>query len=310
MPPRQTVEIACDESGFVGGSLFDGVRVFAHASLRMGGDEAAELVAEVRRRTSVVGAEVKASHLNRPWGRDAAAWLCAPDGPLAGRATVHVSDTRLFGLARLAQLTSLDATPQGWWSADRDPDAWQLALRLDRLVADLGPDRRQRFLAAARDLLWVRRRSRQRATPSWWRDAVADLPGGLAAPDAVRRIDAYLAEPPVSPLTEPLLPALGWAVEHWSTIGDPDVVHDEQSLLTDVRVREIDHALRAAHPDRRLAGFVMVDSRRDARVQLADLVAGVGRRVLEDRFQGRIDTGVPVDHLVTGDSLLAPAAAC
>jgi len=45
------VEIACDESGFVGGSLFGGTRVFAHASVCLDPDAATALADEVRTRT-------------------------------------------------------------------------------------------------------------------------------------------------------------------------------------------------------------------------------------------------------------------
>src|SRR5213079_600442 len=134
---RGTVEIACDESGFVGGSLFGGTRVFTHASVRLVDREARDLADEVRRRLEVGTHELKASRLNRPWGRPVASWLCAPDGPLAGRAAVHVTDTRLFGLARLAQVLGSDVPPEGWWSAREVTHCWEAALRLHEVLARL-----------------------------------------------------------------------------------------------------------------------------------------------------------------------------
>jgi hypothetical protein len=319
---RPRVEIACDESGFVGGSLFGGIRVFAHASLQVGLEEATDLVDQVRQQASAGGGELKASLLNRPWGQHVAGWLCGPDGPLRGRAVVHVTDTRLFGLARLAQVTTLDAAPPGWWSGDRDDGAWDLALTLHGVLAEMSPARKRRFLDCARDLLWLKRRSRLRTLPESWPEVVAATAGEvpdprdrsamsfLASLPAARRIGHYLAAPPASPLTEPLLPALSWAVHHWSERGDPDVVHDEQSVLTPRRVADIGAALAADHPGRRLAGFVRVDSRRDARVQLADLVAGVVRRALEDQLAGGRPPAVPVGHLLADGSLLAPGDRC
>jgi hypothetical protein len=316
---RPRVEIACDESGFVGGSLFGGVRVFAHASVRIGRSEALDLVDRVRRHARADENELKASRLNRPWGRHVAGWLLAPDGPLSGRAAVHVTDTRLFGLARLAQVSTLDAAPPGWWGADRDAGAWHLALRLHRRLAEVPAAQERCFLEAARDLLWINRRSRLRAVPASWPDVVAgtaaslpdardrDAVAGLASPQAIRRLGDYLASPPASPLTEPLLPALGWAIQHWSAWGDPEVVHDEQSLLTPARVGAIGAALSAAHPGRRLAGFTRVDSRTDARVQLADLVAGVVRRTVADQLSRKPAGAVRVDHLLARDSVLPPA---
>jgi hypothetical protein len=311
------VDVACDESGFVGGSLFGRARAFTHASVHLDPAEADALVAEVRRRLDTTAAELKASRLNRPWARPVSAWLCAPDGPLAGRAVVHLTDTRLFGLARLAQVLMVDSEPDGWWSAREEEDSWNHALRLHVLLAGLPPAWERGLLLAARDLLWVRRRRRLGATVEAWHEVVTTVAERLpddsgrqrlaawAAPDACRRARAYVASPPASPLSEPLLPALRWAVRHWSALGDVNVVHDEQSVLTVARVAAIADDLARTHPGRRMVGFARVDSRDDARVQVADLVAGVVRRSLESRLTGDGPApSFPVGHLVAEDSLV------
>jgi hypothetical protein len=319
---RGTVEIACDESGFVGGSLFGGTRVFAHASLHLDLRDAVDLADEVRSRTGAGSDELKASRLNRPWGHPVAAWLCGPDGPLRDRAAVHVTDTRLFGLARLAQVLLADSPPEGWWSAQEDPSAWDLALRLHALVARLPRAQERRILECARDVLWLNRHRRRSTSVETWADVVGGVASrledaddrsfvaGWATPDALRRARAYLATPPMSPLTEPLLPALRWAVHHWSTLGDVSVVHDEQSVLTPARVAAIAEELEASQPGRRLTDFVRVDSRQDARVQLADLVAGVVRRTVEDNLSGSPSgLHVPIGHLVADASPVVEYAA-
>lgn len=312
---RGTVEIACDESGFVGGSLFGATRVFAHASVHLDLRGAIDLADEVRTRTGAGSHELKASRLNRPWGHPVAEWLCGPDGPLQGRAFVHVTDTRLFGLARLAQVLLSDSSPEGWWSAQEDPTTWDLALRLHALVACLPQTQERRILECARDVLWVNRNHRRRDSIEAWTDVVGAVAGrldgagdrcflaGWATPEAVRRARDYLATPPVSPLTEPLLPALRWAVHHWTALGDVSVVHDEQSVLTPARVAAIAEELEVSRPGRRLTGFTRVDSRDDVRVQLADLVAGVVRRTVEDRLSGSPNALMaPISHLVANGS--------
>jgi hypothetical protein len=312
---RRTVGVACDESGFVGGSLFGEARVFAHASVQIGAEEATQVLDEVRRRTDAGPGEVKASRLRHPSTRSVAAWLCGPEGRLAGRAVVHVTDTRLFGLARLAQLLTSASAPEGWWSADRDPAAWDLARRLDALLAGLPTTEERRFLHGARDLLWLNRRLRPQAPVESWIDTVAAVAAratdpedqllvtGLASTTARDRVDSYLAAPPATPLTEPILPALRWAVHHWSALGDPDVVHDEQSVLTPGRVEALAADLAATYPGRRLAGFARVDSREDPRVQVADLVVGVVRRTVAARLSGSsAAAALPVDHLVADAS--------
>jgi hypothetical protein len=319
---RGAVEIACDESGFVGGSLFGGTRVFAHASVHLDLRSAIDLAEEVRTRTGAGSDELKASRLNRPWGHPVAEWLCGPDGPLQGRAVVHVTDTRLFGLARLAQVLLADSTPEGWWSAQEDPRTWDLALRLHALVARLPQTQERRILECARDVLWVNRNRRRRESIETWADVVGAVASrlddagdrwfmaGWATPEAVRRARVYHATPPQSPLTEPLLPALRWAVHHWSARGDVSVVHDEQSVLTPGRVAAIAEELETSRPGRRLTGFVRVDSRQDARVQLADLVAGVVRRTVEDNLSGSPNAlPVPISHLVADGSPVVEYAA-
>ena len=314
---RAIVEVACDESGFVGGSLFGGARVFAHASVHVDREDAEALVEEVRRRTGAGSQELKASRLNRPWAYPVAAWLCAPDGPLRDRAVVHLTDTRLFGLARLAQVLRADSSPEGWWSPREEPESWALAVRLHAMLDELPARWEREVLVAGRNLLWIRRRRRHEQPVKAWDDVVRGAAGQLpergsrrfltawASPQAVQRAHEHLAAPPASPLSEPLLAALRWTIGHWSARGDVSVVHDEQSVLTSARVAAIADELAASRPGRRMVGFSRVDSREDARVQLADLVAGVVRRGAEDAYAGaRSDLPVPVDHLVAEDSFV------
>ncbi len=84
--------------------------------------------------------------------------------------------------------------------------------------------------------------------------------------------------------TDPLVPAIVVAVELWSDGGrvPVDLVHDRQTVLTDDRI-----ACLLRLPG--LASLTLVDSRTDARVQLADFLAGVARRVASDQLAGRAD---------------------
>jgi hypothetical protein len=89
----------------------------------------------------------------------------------------------------------------------------------------------------------------------------------------------------IPPPLEPMLPALAETVLFWSG-GRRQVLvfHDEQSALTADRLTRLKQVLAgragalpgAVSP---LAGLVMVDSRDDPRVQVADLLAGVARRL-------------------------------
>ena len=83
-------------------------------------------------------------------------------------------------------------------------------------------------------------------------------------------------------------------------------VNTNKSALTALQnLNKTNDELASTHPGRRMAGFSRVDSRDDARVQVADLVAGVVRRALEDQLSGGRNTPpVPVSHLVAEDSLV------
>jgi hypothetical protein len=89
----------------------------------------------------------------------------------------------------------------------------------------------------------------------------------------------------IPPPLEPMLPALAETVLFWSG-GRRQVlvIHDEQSALTADRLTRLQRVLAdeagvlpsGVSP---LAGLVMADSRDDPRVQVADLLAGVARRL-------------------------------
>ncbi|SDK29754.1 hypothetical protein [Nonomuraea jiangxiensis] len=102
--------------------------------------------------------------------------------------------------------------------------------------------------------------------------------------------ERLLAGPDVFPALDPLIPAIVRAVTSWggAAEGGPgrpvSVVHDRQTTLTDERIARLRAALGPA-----LAGLRLVESRLDARVQVADVMAGVARKVASDELNGRGD---------------------
>lgn len=83
---------------------------------------------------------------------------------------------------------------------------------------------------------------------------------------------------------DPLFPAILRAVAQWA--GPVSIVHDQQLSLTDARIRQ----LKTVAP--RLESLTLTDSRHDARVQVADFLAGIARRVAEEELNGRPDPEV------------------
>jgi hypothetical protein len=231
------MEIACDESGSEGDNLVGGVTdVFAHASVRLSIESAAECVQEIRDRIRSPALEYKANHLLREKHRPVLVWLLSPAGPIDGHARVHLTEKSYFLLGKILGL--LDATED------------QARVIYREAPHRFGPDRWAALLQSFNTTMRAKNR---------------ELPAG--------------------PGLDLLVPAIIRAVDHWGAGGRPvSVVHDQQNLLTDERIARLKDILAG-----RLAGLRLVDSRSDARVQIADFLAGVARKIASEELNGRGD---------------------
>lgn len=240
-PLPGTVEITCDESGYEGEKLVGGVTdVFAHASVRIDEETAAECVAELRLRIRSPATVYKANHLLRSKHRAVLLWLLGPEGPLLGNAHVFLVDKTYFLVSRL--VTFLGA---------------RSALRQFLYDAARRTEEGAAFMVAANDFMRTA-----------YRENLADYP--------------------VSPL-DPLIPAIVRAVEHWSDDGRPvAIAHDRQTTLSAERIFRLRHLA----PPGRLAGLELVNSFTDSRVQVADFLAGVARKIASDQLRGAHDAEV------------------
>jgi len=303
-------EIACDESGWEGSNLAAANSdVIAHASVRLEMDAAAEFIGALRDRSGRHGYEYKASHLLRTKGGSDLAEFLGPAGPVHGRARVHLTHKSCFILGRVLDLFvggSVDAASLG---LRPEPRLAGLATRLCRAGPDaFGPQAWQEFLAAANLVLRDDRRRRVRVPVDAFFGQVEALRGldgdGQigAILDELRtgRQEAYAArtrlldDHVLQPVLEPLIPAVARTVLYWSRGLHPiAIVHDEQSALTERRMRLLEQILAAPPlelirlPARgHFLRFRQTDSRTDPRVQVADLLAGVARKVATDELAG------------------------
>ncbi|MEU7722814.1 hypothetical protein [Streptomyces tibetensis] len=280
------LEVACDESGSDGENLTGGnTDVFAHAGVSLSEAAAAATVREIRDRIRSPAEEYKANHLLREKHRAVLEWLLAPRGPIHGRARVHLMEKTFFVVDRTLGLL-LD-------------DAAEAAVLFRAGRPAFGEAGWRAFLAAANRLLRVRQdgnpvdafygtvdtllRGRPRA------DAASVLERLAATrPRAVSYRDGLLAGPPLIPLLNPLLPAVVRTAALWSRDGRPvRLVHDRQNMLTPERIAWIEGTARRAGSD--LAGLRLVVARDDARVQVADFLAGIARSIASDELNGRGD---------------------
>jgi hypothetical protein len=241
-----------------------------------------------------------------------------PGSPIYGNAHVHLTDTRFFVLARMIDVLLGGRPVPGIACPGGNGDNRRMALDLYRSgEQSYGTPRWQEFLTLSANLFRTNNRWLPKAPVSMFYAAVEDLARTPTSPatkqvmtqlrstrpiaEATRA--AFLLNPKLTPLMEPLLPALNRAVHHWGVQTEAlSVVHDEQSALTPERIADIAAAFAGAHPGHRLADVRFADSSREPAVQLADFVAGIARRVAHDELEGRADAEVSaqlrplVDH--------------
>ena len=316
------IEIACDESGFSGGNLVGGGHspVFAHASVRIESEAADELIQHLRREIGARGdGEYKSPEILRPRRRPLVLWLLGPNSPIHGNAHVHLTDNRFFVLARLLDVLLSGQAVRGIACPGRNPHTRPMALALYRSgEQSYGTARWQEFLTLSANLFRTNNRWLPKTPVQMFYAAVeamaqtsatADLQQVMSLLRSTRPIAeatraSHLQNPKITPLMEPLLPALNRTVRYWGSYTQTlSVVHDEQSALTPERIADMATAFAASdHPGHRLTEVRLVDSRREPRVQLADFVAGIARRLAADELKGRADPeiitllGPLIDH--------------
>ncbi|HLV28686.1 MAG TPA: hypothetical protein VKY60_06130 [Burkholderiaceae bacterium] len=284
----QSVEIACDESGYEGEKLVGATTdVFAHAGVRIDETAARVCIDELRRRITSPATEYKANHVLREKHRPALLWLLGDTGPLYGNAHVHLVDKTFLLVDRLVHLLLDDATILV--SAQLYRDAGRV----------FGADRWQAFLRATNTVLRARDRL-ESGTPveAFFRvlDALAEVrPSnghhdvlhllGQAKLRVVEYRERLLEAPPSVPALDPLIPAVVRAADYWSQDATPvSIVHDRQNALSDDRIAQV----RELAGDR-LHRLELVESEHDPRVQVADFLAGVARKIASEELNGRGD---------------------
>jgi hypothetical protein len=279
-PSSAWVEIACDESGFSGSNLLDPESpVITHAGVDLAVPEAAALVAVLRssfpRRGST---EYKSNLLLRPEQAAALEWFLSA---LRGRAYVHVIDKTWYVARRVIELLVAEPSYGAGTSLARDHDEaaltiYQAAGRAEFLDAFIRMTRTKRLRLVDHALI-----DRFFATMPSGVPALRELTRAHVEDVVVRLIDD---DPAIPPPLEPLVPALAETALFWSGgRRSVAVVHDEQSALTRWRVARLRTYLAGAvfPAPPPLLTVSQVDSRRDPRVQVADLLAGIARRMHE-----------------------------
>jgi hypothetical protein len=290
--PPSALEIACDESGYEGDKLIDTTTdVFAHASVALEVEPAADCIRELRLRIRSPAEEYKANHILRQKHRDVLTWFLGSSSPVQGQAHVFLVDKVYFVL-----WTLVGALVEGEHSA-----ATAQVLYAEHRAAG-GGETWHAFLAAAGGLLRVRERLDGQSSVDVLFGAIDNLrragDGGEAdaALDMLSRtrpraesLRLRLDQPHAQPLADPLFPAIISAVGYWNTAGRPIVIlHDQQNTLSARRITQLTALANATSPGR-LVRLSLVDSQWDPRIQLADILGGAVRKIASDELNGRGD---------------------
>jgi hypothetical protein len=324
-------EIACDESGSEGQKLIGGeTDVFAHAGVRLDIESAAECVQEIRNRIRSPALEYKSNHLLREKNRPVLEWLLASSGPIHGTAHVQLIDKAFLVVGKIACLVAGQAAAEIGLNLDREARAMAVTLYHEG-PRTFGRERWDGFLGSFNSLLRMRsRRGTGASVESFFGMVdVLCLDGGqgrirevlellrLARPRVEDFRARVLGEPRMLPVLDPLIPAIVGTVVHWTEDGRPvSIVHDEQLSLTEERIARLKDLFIDAKGS--LDSLRLVDSRSDSRVQVADFLAGVARKIASEELNGRGDAELSallrpfVDpHSIWGDarshSLLVPS---
>lgn len=299
----QPLEIACDESGYEGENLIGGTTdVFAHASVRLRTEAANDCLENIHDQIRSPVQEYKSTHLLRERHRSVLEWFLGPSGPLHGNAHVHLTDKTFFVVGKLIDLLVRRVAHPAGVGPCQDQQAEAMAVTLYREGhRTFGRERWESFLKAFTDMM----RARNRRGPETPVDSffgmvdvlrLASAPGRVgeiiellrqARPHADALRARLLDTPQAIPALDMLFPAIVQAVVYWSDGGTPvAVTHDEHSALTTERVAQLKDVLSERN---QLTSLRRVDSRSDARVQVADFLAGVARRIASDELNDRGD---------------------
>lgn len=305
------IEVACDESGNDGENLFGGnATVFAHGSVAISSEQAESLIAELRHRTNAQTAELKSKDLLKPRRLDAAQWLLRH--PLvAGHSLVNLTEKRYFLTCKLFDST----VEEQMHASGADIYAESRALKVLMFLYSRAPEELGIVWDETLETYNLLLRSHDEAEihshlatlraqlvgigqqcSGLLNDLIGMIWGGTGHLLTLARQQAGLDGSDKLRTLDPVLTAIGQTARAWSKRSGRDVivVHDEAKVLTPETVENLKYHLARPHlvaPSLADGSVVVraihkVDSRADARVQVADLLAGIGRAVAEQALHG------------------------
>lgn len=300
------IEIACDESGNDGENSLNGSStVFAHASVALSWDSAEHLMAEVRNQTGSQSAELKSRVLLNYRNTEVARWLLQQP-TIINSSSVHLTHKRFFLVTKLFDSTVEElAHSQGidmyeangaragatllfYLAPNAYGDDWNVTLeQFQRLLRSKTRSEAQERISVLSARVWALLARRDEPLAN----IVGTLFAGIEHLASLTDLQLGNGLPEKLRTGDPLLAALGATVRTWAErSGRPVlIIHDEAKELTPARAAQFRHYLARPElvaPSRlgtgvQLHDLRLVNSQDDPRIQVADLLAGIGRAVGE-----------------------------
>lgn len=320
--------IACDESGAESDNLMRAKdAVFAHGSVNVDEHTAARLLNDFRESTRTQAPEIKSFTALRPKYRKALLTLLEA---LEDIAHIHLVDKSYFVCAKMVDLMMFGnrvAGPEGVY--DDGTAAQKATLLSGRAPGAVGEERWQKVLFEFNHLLQAHQRknaspptvvaffeafnvARKRCRVGSVRSVLDEMWAGRGD------VRALWGSPPASfREMDPMAPTLVAVAQAWRLrLGNVPfgLLVDNYSLLTPELTHQLVEAVRMptrveglVFPASDLRYIETVDSRDDPRVQLADIVAGAGRRLGLDALNGSIDSALHAAlHEMLDANVMAP----
>lgn len=307
--------IACDESGSEGEILVASQHpVFVHASVSLREEEATELRDRMRVATGTQASEMKSKTLLRSSNRKV---LLDALSCLVGAANIALVDKSYFLTSKMVETLIAPHAEQWGHNIGGTGLGRTLAQHLDcRAAHAVGVERWNAVLSSYNALVRsYRRHGSQPPTVDPFFAALADALTNCDAEDTREiltmvwesRMFAYeyegKSEVELREL-DPLMPTMSAVARNWAmrTDGTPfEFLADTYSGLTPTVTEWVTESSRLplvvagnALPAADLRGITLADSRTDARIQLADILAGVGREVARLAMDGVFDDELQV----------------
>jgi hypothetical protein len=271
-------------------------------------ESAADCIQELRNRIRSPATEYKAGHVLREKHRPVLLWLLGPSGPLHGNAHVQLVDKAFFLVSKVVDLLVEDVVHPG--TGDHPAAALYREGR-----RSLDPEPWNAFLEASNNLMRSKDREDVETSVDSFFQAVSGLAGSVGKADGVLellsqgrpRAEAFRAQlfdnPELLPVLDPLMPAIVRAADYWGAGWKPvAIVHDRQNTLPKERIAQLiamasepddaapGHAVPGHALKGRLVSLTLLDSFSQPRIQLADFLAGVARKIASDQLHDRDDT--------------------